>query len=356
MKIPIDLIIDIVGTCNLRCPSCAVGNMPQHINSKHIMEPSTLEKIIAKATSECKVSTVYLFNWGEPFLHPQLPKMVEIAKTLNVPCHLSSNFNVINNLEEVILKKPDSLRISLSGFNQETYGRTHRGGNIEVVKKNLNELASILRRTRSATKAHIFFHRYKHNLTDEIRLKEFAGKLGFGFHPVWALMMPAEKVAAFADPDNSPVRLTDQDRNLIQSLALPLDKALAACRRYKTQPCNLSSKQMVLDSLGRVKSCCILYDSAQFTIAPYLETSFTKIQHIKKNHPFCAVCRKHGIHFYQTHGAFECEAIAARNIDATFAYSLSLRWERFKKRIFLKIIPSSLRRQAYDLYARLTSF
>lgn len=353
---PIDVFVDIVGACNLRCPSCPVGNMPPNINAKHIMEPATFEKIVAKMASECKVSKIHLYNWGEPFLHPQLPKMIEIAKKLDAPCYLSSNFNAVKNLEEVLLKNPYCLRISLSGYNQEIYGQTHRGGNIETVKRNLDELALILRRTRSSTRVHVFYHRYRHNLDDENLMKKYARQLGFGFHPVWALLMPAEKVVAFAEPENRGLSLTDQDRNLIQSLALPLSEALTACRRHCTQPCGLPSGQLVLNSSGQVQLCCVVYDASQFTIAPYLEVSFAEIQRRRKNHPFCAQCIKHGIHVYETFGTFDMDRIAMRNIDRRYARSWNLRWEITKKLVFHHLIPNALRQRAYDLYCRIRKY
>lgn len=356
MIAPIEVFVDIAGACNLRCPSCPMGNMRQTGNATRFMEPATFEKIVAKMASECKVSKIHLYNWGEPFLHPRLPRMIEIAKTLNAPCYLSTNLNVIKSLEEVILGKPDSLRISLSGFNQEIYGQTHCGGNIEVVKKNMQELAFILRRTRSSTRVHVFYHRYKHNLDDEILMKKYAHQLGFGFHPVWALLMPVEKVLAFAEPENSRFSLTDEDRSFIQSLALPLPEALAACRRHRTRPCGLPVGQMVMDSLGRVQLCCAVYDANQFTLTPYLDAPFDGIQRLKKSHPFCLQCMKHGIHIYTNHAALDLDRLAMRNIGASYAGHWSLRWEMAQKFVFRRLIPDKLRQRAYNLYCRLTQY
>ncbi len=353
---PIDVFVDIVGACNLRCLSCPVGNMPPNSNAKHVMDPEIFEQIITKIARECKVGKIHLYNWGEPFLHPQLPRMIEIAQRLAAPCYLSSNFNAVKNLEEVLAKNPYCLRISLSGYHQKIYGQTHRGGNIEIVKRNMDELSAIMRRTHSLTQVHVFYHRYRHNLDDEIHMKNYAHQLGFGFHPVWALLMPAEKVLGLDEQGDSPLRLTDQDRNLVRLLALPLPEALAACRRHKDQPCGLQCGHLVLNSLGQVQLCCVVYDAEQFTIAPYLEVPFAEIQRRKAQHPFCAQCMQHGVHIYETFGAWEFDEIAAGNIDPRFACRPAFRWERFKKTVFHKIIPAGLRQQAYDLYARLVKF
>ena len=37
---------------------------------------------------------------------------------------------------------PDMLKVLLSGFTQEIYGQTHRKGDIELVKRNMANVAS----------------------------------------------------------------------------------------------------------------------------------------------------------------------------------------------------------------------
>jgi hypothetical protein len=66
--------IDVVGTCNLRCPSCAVGNAPAQL-AKGLMSVATFDKILSKIRAEysdCGRLFVDLYNWGEPGLHPDL--------------------------------------------------------------------------------------------------------------------------------------------------------------------------------------------------------------------------------------------------------------------------------------------
>ena len=70
------LDVDIVGTCNLRCPSCPVGGSLELRTRSGIMPRELLESILDKAMSECRLTYVGLFNWTEPFLHPRLPDMI----------------------------------------------------------------------------------------------------------------------------------------------------------------------------------------------------------------------------------------------------------------------------------------
>jgi len=123
-KQKIHFYIDVVGTCNLRCPSCPVGNSAEIENKRGVMSPSTLDRVLEKATSECAVSSVGLFNWTEPLLHPRLDEMVRIVNKHELPCAVSTNLN-INKPERyrrLLEANPDVLRISLRGLARKNTG------------------------------------------------------------------------------------------------------------------------------------------------------------------------------------------------------------------------------------------
>ncbi len=121
-------VIDIVGTCNLRCPTCPVGNSPER--PRGFMDLALFRRIIAKIRRESPVPhpQINLYNWGEPLLHPELPRIIAILRQAGMRSYLSSNLNIKRGLEAVIAAGPDELKISLSGFSQETYSRTHARG------------------------------------------------------------------------------------------------------------------------------------------------------------------------------------------------------------------------------------
>lgn len=348
-------IIDISGHCNLKCASCAHGNSLHVHNPTGLMDPGLLKQIVEKIHCEYEAPQIHLYSWGEPFLHPKLARMVEITQSFGAQCFLSSNLNITHNIEEVLNATPYCLRVSVSGFTQPVYSRNHAGGNIEIVKDNLARLSAVIRTKRRQTQIHVYYLRFKYNLHEESAMRDYSRKLGFGFHPVWALFIPVEKVLSFADPGSGESALLESDRQVIQSLALPLAKTLEVCRNYP-RTCPLRDGQVALDVLGNVLLCCSVYDSSRFTIGPFLSNCPEDLRILKAKHPFCAQCIKHGIHIYETRGAWECDELAARNIDPAFTKSFLFRWERFKKTVFYKIIPSELRQQAYDLYARLVKF
>jgi pyruvate-formate lyase-activating enzyme len=313
-----NLDIDIVGTCNLRCPSCPVGNSPELRTRSGIMPRDLLEAILDKALAECQLSFVSLFNWTEPFLHPRLADMIRAVRSRGLPCALSSNLNVTADFCSVLRADPTLLRVSLSGFRQEIYGKTHRHGNIERVKQNMREVAQAKRLTGSDIDLHVLFHRYLGNHEDEFQMRAFAESLGFQFQPVWAYLMPLEKNLAFLGESDTGTSITSGDRTLIESLALRPDEASQAARPYRDQPCVLQTRRLAIDHEGKIQLCCATFDRARYTVADFLKTPLSEIQQRRRDHSLCATCAKHGLHIVAVYGAPEFEQVARDRVRAAF--------------------------------------
>lgn len=341
-----DIDIDIVGACNLRCPSCPQGNIKDYRLPQGFMQAELLKRIVEKAATECKKLKINLYNWAEPLLHPHLPNLIDIIQAEGIPCHLSSNLNILPNADAIMAANPASFRISISGFNQKIYGKTHRGGNIEKVKKHMVALAEAKKRNNASTRIYVFFHRYQHNLKDEPLLREFATDLGFFFHAVWALLFPLEKILAYALEDIGDFPLTEEDYALIDNLALPLGEALAAARKYSKQPCPLREDSISLDFKGNATLCCGIFNASKYTIGNYLDMPLEEIQKIRHNHPMCGTCMPQGAHVYMTYGISEMDELALNHIaprydeldDLRYEIALEKRYQRLDK-LYHKFFP-----------------
>jgi len=311
--------IEVIGACNLTCPSCPTGNFKEINNPRGLMKPELLNEIMEKAKSESTVTGVGLFNWAEPLLHPKIPQLVKIVQDHDVPCHLSSNLNIMKNIDALLYENPASLRISLSGFNQSVYCKTHRGGDIEIVKNNMKELASAIRRTESITDIHVLYHRYLGNLDDEKMMKDFSEDLGFRFRPVWAFMMPLEKIFAYMKLSDDDINLSKDDLETIDRLALPLKEALENAKKYNTGRCSLQEDYMSIDVQGNVQLCCAVYNLAKYSFGSFLSMSAEVIQNKKYKSKTCITCMNAGIPFYATYGSPDFDNIAYRNIKKYYS-------------------------------------
>lgn len=288
------VLVDVVGSCNLRCPSCPVGNMGA-VNPTGLIKKELLDQALEKANREYRIVNVALYNWAEALLHPELPELVRIVKKHGLRCLLSSNLNVLRNPDELFLSQPDELRISLSGFTQESYGKTHAGGDIERVKANMLRLSESKRKTKNhATRVYVYFHKYKHNLHEVEPMRAYATELGFGWMESWAYFMPLEKAVACAED-----RLSAADQAFVDSqFALPIRKAIEAAKQFKDEPCQMYDNQIVLDLKGNAVLCCAVYDFKANTLGSFLEMTPEQFAASKRNHSTCATCTKHGLHRY----------------------------------------------------------
>jgi hypothetical protein len=317
--------------------------------AKGVMSADLLRRVMEKAVAECDVESVALFNWTEPLLHREIAELVRIVQGFDVPCDLSSNLNVLRDPDTMLAANPRFLRVSVSGFHQAAYGLTHRGGDIERVKRNMAALAEAHRRTGSTTRVQVLYHRYLGNLDDEVHMRRFAGELGFQFDPAWAFMMPLEKVLAHLEGHQD--ELTDDDRQTIGRLALPLEAASAAAQTYKERPCTLLNDQVTMDFQANVMLCCAVYDPSRYAIGNYLETPIKEIQRGRNAHPQCGPCMDRGLHVYVSYGApAEFDAIARERVQRYYAEAgaflsgAPLRRPNPLKAAIKKVLPISLER------------
>jgi hypothetical protein len=89
-------LVDVVGTCNLRCPSCPVGNYADK-PPKGLMQLGYFQSILQKARAEHSGKRLF---WGEPALHPELSKLISAVKTQGFGCGISCNLNVFPDMRK----------------------------------------------------------------------------------------------------------------------------------------------------------------------------------------------------------------------------------------------------------------
>ncbi len=304
--------IDVIEGCNLRCPSCPVGNSREAARPKGRMSVAMFDAIMDKVVCETpNVQYISLFSWTEPLLHPELSQIVASVKRHGFPCYLSSNLNRIDRLTEVVSAEPDRFRISLSGFRQEIYQQTHSGGDIEIVKANMHRLREVIDEQSSKMQVFVSYLRYRHNMGKEHNaMRDLVQKLGFNWEPVWAYLMPLEKNLAYYEG-----HIDEADKKVIELLAISPNEHKQL--RVGTAPCDcrLRAEEMSLNADGSVALCCGTFDK-KYTIAPsFLDTPFDELQRLKYAHSLCATCMSHEMHKTAVMTEPEqMEVIARRNL------------------------------------------
>jgi MoaA/NifB/PqqE/SkfB family radical SAM enzyme len=282
MKVPQLFYIDIVDACNLHCVDCPRGQIAK--NTSRRLAPDHLARILDKAQSECDIHTVGLYNWAEPFLHPELPEMVRVVTSRAIACWLSTNLALrrIPTLERVIQQRPSRIVVSVSGFSQEVYRRYHKGGNIETVKSNLMSIAELMKKYGShGVTVQVDYLQFNDNAEEAPLMKRFCEDLGIGFQ---------EKPAVGLGGDG-----TGESKKRL----LPLPERKSHQLRQENQqpqrhwPCRLLDDTMAIDASGDVYLCCAAWYYPKFYIGNYMDLSLRELCWLRMRHPKCEHCTRH---------------------------------------------------------------
>ena len=258
------------------------------------MPLETFEKVLQKICDETPVDNpqIWLYNWGEPLLHPKLPEIISLIKAAGLRSYLSSNLNVEKGLRETIKAGPTELKISLSGFHKDTYSRTHTQGDINLVKSNFFRLRQYLDKYESETRVWVGHHIYKHNHHETQEVAQFCKDLGFEHHPVQAFYQPLDKLLKLSQGDDSVMQ---ED---IMQYFLVSPAAQSQFLRQHVAPGfdgELRFNQTIINADASVAQCCSLYASETAPGTDFLRHTHAEIEQSRYQNPICNQCREAGL-------------------------------------------------------------
>lgn len=145
---PIFLRINPVPFCNLSCPICPLGQKKLGIREEKkteaILSLDDYRRILDK-TGDWLLKAV-LYDEGEPLLHPDLPEMVAIAADKNISTVISTNLAMEltdRRLKDIVDSGLSHLIVAIDGMSQDIYSMYRIGGDLEIVKNNLERLVSL---------------------------------------------------------------------------------------------------------------------------------------------------------------------------------------------------------------------
>lgn len=116
------------------------------------MEMELFERIVDEA-AESGVERIHCYLHGEPFLHPELPKMLRYMKSRNLAVHLTTNGSALDKqkIRAVLsagLDFGDHIIFSVLGNSKESHERIMRGVSHERVMANIGDFVSMRRDLR----------------------------------------------------------------------------------------------------------------------------------------------------------------------------------------------------------------
>ncbi len=124
--------------CNLKCPLCPV---PTHMHRPGIhMQPHTYRDVVDDIVGHAKM--IALWNFGEPFLNPEIFDMIRYAEDRNIPVRVSTNSTFLEDkdVENIFASNLSSIIVCLDGASKATHERYRIGSDFEAVKAGIRRL------------------------------------------------------------------------------------------------------------------------------------------------------------------------------------------------------------------------
>jgi radical SAM protein with 4Fe4S-binding SPASM domain len=140
--VPAHLQVEITNKCNLRCLSC----------HRDLLYPDTTSmrfEDFKNVYDDIQPSRINVSGLGEPFLNPDVFKMITYAKQAGSAVNCATNFTLVGNkLEKLIESGIDQVKISIDAANRETFLKIRKKDLYNVLVDNIHKLNDLKRKLR----------------------------------------------------------------------------------------------------------------------------------------------------------------------------------------------------------------
>jgi MoaA/NifB/PqqE/SkfB family radical SAM enzyme len=253
------------------------------------MSVQTCREILDHVTKHFVCNPIVPYNWGEPFLHPNLPELLELFSNYPKRVMISSNLSLRIPIEvkKAVLKYAHLLKVSASGIDQEVYKKYHIGGNIDKVLKNLDDFVTLKNQLGSKTQIDWIFGRTLNNHNQEAKIKEYCESKGINFCPERYFIPNIENVYKIFKGKALPESLYNQHHETLRNANSYIDQHLTPSK------CVLLTRDITTDYEGKVTLCC----ASGKTLPLHITEVKNMRQLVKKRlaDEFCHECYKAGL-------------------------------------------------------------
>ncbi|HEB71906.1 MAG TPA: hypothetical protein ENI77_04730 [Nitrospirae bacterium] len=305
------VFFEIAGVCNAKCPYCITGN--KNAPPGKIISAGMFSDILGKLFAEKVIdqnTRIYLFNKGEPFLHPNLSGIIDILHNYNLKYEISTNGSIVPHIDKKLVSGLQLLTFSMPGFSQNSYDKIH-GFDFEEIKTNMTEIVRQLKQHGYENFININYHLYQFSLLEIKDCEFFARKLGISLEPMFAFI---NDWWIFNDWLNDNLSQDTQKKMMEELLFFSEYKRL-----LKSAPEGYSCDQfnvLVIDEEGNMATCCGLpKEHEDYHCGNVLNDDIDQTLRNKFNKPVCDYCHKEGITYALNEGCVHRADIFAINND-----------------------------------------
>jgi radical SAM protein with 4Fe4S-binding SPASM domain len=177
---PFHMQVELTSYCNLRCPVCPIGT-GELTRAPQAMDVQLFERLVREVGRY--LLTLSLWAWGEPLLHPDLERILAIARRYPAATLLSTNGQNLNreHVQKALRNEPPAyLIVAIDGLCDETNSQYRKGAKLQPALEGVRALADWKRRTASPLPVlHCRFLAMRHNEHELPGLRQFATQAGF---------------------------------------------------------------------------------------------------------------------------------------------------------------------------------
>jgi radical SAM protein with 4Fe4S-binding SPASM domain len=166
LALPSIIQIEPSSRCTLKCPKCPAGT--QRLNRHRDMTLQEFTAIIDELQDS--LMFIVLWDWGEPFMNPELPAMIRQAADRGIKTVTSTNAHFLEDpayLQAVLQSGLDSLIVAIDSADAGRYADYRRNGSLRKACDGVRRLVSLKKQLHSPTQINLRMVLMKSN-EDEI--------------------------------------------------------------------------------------------------------------------------------------------------------------------------------------------
>jgi len=179
---PLYYMVETGNVCRLRCRFCCQGHYDGDVHSsRSMLRYEDFLRILDKIAPYAMI--LDLFKHGEPFLNPDIVRMIQAAAARQVRCRINSgmNFDLDRARAEQICRSGlYKIVCAIDGITQQVYEKYRVGGSLDLALRNAALLLRVRRELGSQRPLMIFrmlVFEWNHHQVEPAR--ELASVMGF---------------------------------------------------------------------------------------------------------------------------------------------------------------------------------
>jgi len=287
-----NVYLDISGICNAKCPYCLSGRYKKSSGKFIAVEifDQILEQLVGRKLVD-KQSVLGLYNWGEPFLHPQLGDLVTKINKFELPYIFSTNASIIPSIDRSFISGLKMIIFSMPGFSQSSYDRIH-GFRFQSILKNIKTIVDNANSVGFKGIFSIHYHVYQFNMNEIALCEAFSKRLGINLELHYAILNHWDHLWAYVDNDISYSMLKEisQDLFCFDLRNLTPDKmGTYRCPQYDL---------LAIDEFANVLLCCQVPKDTKYVAGNILHDDIQEIQRKRMHNDTCTRCIERGMARY----------------------------------------------------------